>query len=157
MFICWYPTSKYMITLFYGISLQLEHLAFYLIELCLVEYEALNFKPSLLCASAIYAARCTLQMTPPWTPLLGKHTHYEESSVRYSPLFRNYGVLCVPNKILSCKVDLLDPLSVEKEQPGNIYFFIFQLLWSCDQEKKSSVKFLFCCSVGCRQLLVMPF
>ncbi|KAM7526912.1 hypothetical protein LguiA_016814 [Lonicera macranthoides] len=61
---------------------KLEHLAFYLIELCLVEYEALNFKPSLLCASAIYVARCTLQMTPPWTPLLGKHTHYEESSVR---------------------------------------------------------------------------
>ncbi|PPE02450.1 hypothetical protein GOBAR_DD00539 [Gossypium barbadense] len=41
---------------------KLEHLAFYLIELCLVEYEALKFKPSLLCASAIYVARCTLQM-----------------------------------------------------------------------------------------------
>ncbi|KAE8687160.1 Cyclin b3,1, putative isoform 2 [Hibiscus syriacus] len=31
-----------------------EHLAFYLIELCLVEYEAVKFKPSLLCASAIF-------------------------------------------------------------------------------------------------------
>ncbi|KAK0598010.1 hypothetical protein LWI29_030743 [Acer saccharum] len=56
---------------------KLEHLAFYLIELSLVEYEALKFKPSLLCASAIYVARCTLQMTPVWTPLLSKHARYD--------------------------------------------------------------------------------
>lgn len=61
---------------------KFEHLAFYLIELSLVEYEAVDFKPSLLCASAIYLARCTLQMTPAWTPLLGKHAQYEESQVR---------------------------------------------------------------------------
>ncbi|KAF9587649.1 hypothetical protein IFM89_004481, partial [Coptis chinensis] len=57
---------------------KLEHLAFYLIELCLTEYEALKFRSSLLCASAIYVARCTLQMSPAWTPLLCKHAHYEE-------------------------------------------------------------------------------
>ncbi|XP_022735101.1 putative cyclin-B3-1 isoform X2 [Durio zibethinus] len=61
---------------------KLEHLSFYLIELCLVEYEALKFKPSLLCASAIYVARCTLQMTPSWTPLLCKHAHYDVSEIR---------------------------------------------------------------------------
>ncbi|KAB1216869.1 putative cyclin-B3-1 [Morella rubra] len=61
---------------------QLEHLGFYLIELCLIEYEALKFKPSLLCASAIYVARCTLHMTPAWTPLLCKHARYEESQLR---------------------------------------------------------------------------
>ncbi|XP_024021097.1 putative cyclin-B3-1 isoform X2 [Morus notabilis] len=60
---------------------KLEHLAFYLIELCLVEYEALMFKPSLLCASAIFVARCTLQMTP-WTPLLCRHARYEVSQLR---------------------------------------------------------------------------
>ena len=38
---------------------QLEHLAFYLVELCLVEYEALKFKPPLLCASIIYVAMYT--------------------------------------------------------------------------------------------------
>ncbi|EHA8589053.1 putative cyclin-B3-1 [Cocos nucifera] len=62
---------------------KLEHLAFYLIELCLVEYEALKFKPSLLCASAIYVARCTLQITPFWTGLLRKHARYEESQLRH--------------------------------------------------------------------------
>ncbi|XP_059441345.1 putative cyclin-B3-1 [Corylus avellana] len=61
---------------------KLEHLAFYLIELCVVEYEALKYKPSLLCASAIYVARCTLHMTPAWTPLLCKHSRYEESQLR---------------------------------------------------------------------------
>ncbi|KAJ7948995.1 Cyclin [Quillaja saponaria] len=60
---------------------KLEHLAFYLIELCLVEYEALAFKPSLLCASALYVARCTLQMTP-WTSMLRKHARYEATDIR---------------------------------------------------------------------------
>ncbi|XP_060188801.1 putative cyclin-B3-1 isoform X2 [Lycium barbarum] len=62
---------------------KFEHLAFYLIELCLVEYEALNYKPSMLCASAIYVARCTMQMTPAWTPLLGMHARYQESQLRH--------------------------------------------------------------------------
>ncbi|XP_022969454.1 putative cyclin-B3-1 isoform X1 [Cucurbita maxima] len=61
---------------------QLEHLSFYLIELALVEYEALSFKPSLLCASALYVARCTLQISPCWTALLNKHTRYEASQIR---------------------------------------------------------------------------
>ncbi|KAJ4879369.1 cyclin b3 [Raphanus sativus] len=61
---------------------KLEQLAFYLIELCLVEYEALKFKPSMLCASAIYVARCTLRMTPVWTPLLNNHTHYNVSQMK---------------------------------------------------------------------------
>ncbi|KAL3503765.1 hypothetical protein ACH5RR_038214 [Cinchona calisaya] len=63
---------------------KFEHLAFYLIELCLVEYEALKYKPSLLCASAIYLARCTMEMAPTWTPLLRKHSRYEESQIRSS-------------------------------------------------------------------------
>ncbi|KAL6495708.1 hypothetical protein OROGR_030271 [Orobanche gracilis] len=61
---------------------KFEHLAFYLIELCLVEHEALNYKASLLCASAIYVARCTMHMAQPWTPLLAKHARYEENQIR---------------------------------------------------------------------------
>nr|TKS07582.1 putative cyclin-B3-1 isoform X3 [Populus alba] len=63
-------------------DMKLEHLAFYLIELCLVEYKALKFKPSMLCASAIYVARSTLQMAPAWTPLLARHAHYQVSQIR---------------------------------------------------------------------------
>nr|XP_027100980.1 putative cyclin-B3-1 [Coffea arabica]XP_027100981.1 putative cyclin-B3-1 [Coffea arabica]XP_027127476.1 putative cyclin-B3-1 [Coffea arabica]XP_027127477.1 putative cyclin-B3-1 [Coffea arabica] len=65
-----------------GSDTAFEHLAFYLIELCLVEYEALKYKPSLLCASAIYLARCTMEMNPTWTPLLEKHSRYRESQIR---------------------------------------------------------------------------
>ncbi|KAJ0043821.1 hypothetical protein Pint_18095 [Pistacia integerrima] len=65
---------------------KLEHLAFYLIELSLVEYEALKFKSSLLCASAIYVARCTLQMTPAWTSLLVKHARYDVPQIRHISL-----------------------------------------------------------------------
>ncbi|KAL6546940.1 hypothetical protein OROMI_022661 [Orobanche minor] len=61
---------------------KFEHLAFYLIELCLVEHEALNYKASLLCSSAIYVARCTMQMAQPWTSLLAKHARYEEYQIR---------------------------------------------------------------------------
>ncbi|XP_058747291.1 putative cyclin-B3-1 isoform X3 [Vicia villosa] len=63
-------------------NMKLEHMAFFLIDLCLVEYEALAFKPSLLCASALYLARCTLQITPSWTPLLQKHARYDVSQMR---------------------------------------------------------------------------
>ncbi|KAG5237320.1 cyclin-B3 [Salix suchowensis] len=63
-------------------DLKLEHLAFYLIELCLVEYKALKFKPSMLCASAIYVARSTLQISPAWTPLLTRHARYQVSQIR---------------------------------------------------------------------------
>ncbi|CAL0333661.1 unnamed protein product [Lupinus luteus] len=62
---------------------KLEHMAFFLIDLCLVEYEALAFKPSLLCASALYVARCTIQITPPWTPLLHKHARYGVLQIRH--------------------------------------------------------------------------
>lgn len=68
---------------FFCMCFQFEHLAFYLIELCLVEYEALNYKPSMLCASAVYVARCTMKIAPVWTPLLTKHTRYNESEIRF--------------------------------------------------------------------------
>lgn len=61
---------------------QLEELAFYLLELCLVEYEALKWKPSMLAASAIYMAQHILQRMPAWTRLLQKHAHYRESELK---------------------------------------------------------------------------
>ncbi|XP_031499091.1 putative cyclin-B3-1 isoform X2 [Nymphaea colorata] len=61
---------------------KLEHLSFYLVELCQTAYEALKFKASLLCASSIYLARCTLRISPAWTTLLQKHTDYEEMELR---------------------------------------------------------------------------
>ncbi|KAE8724105.1 hypothetical protein F3Y22_tig00010888pilonHSYRG00011 [Hibiscus syriacus] len=39
---------------------KLEFLSYFMIELCLVEYEMLKFPPSLLAAAAIFTAHCRL-------------------------------------------------------------------------------------------------
>ncbi|XVF74112.1 hypothetical protein PTKIN_Ptkin13bG0034100 [Pterospermum kingtungense] len=43
-----------------GSNKKLELLSFFMMELCLVEYEMLKFPPSLLAAAAIFTAQCTL-------------------------------------------------------------------------------------------------
>ncbi|XP_057818207.2 putative cyclin-B3-1 isoform X1 [Cryptomeria japonica] len=61
---------------------ELENLSFYLIELCLVEYESLQWKPSMLAASVTCIAQHVLKREPPWTRLLQKHAHYIESELK---------------------------------------------------------------------------
>ncbi|KAF3446895.1 hypothetical protein FNV43_RR12075 [Rhamnella rubrinervis] len=46
---------------------KLELLSFFMIELCLVEYQMLKFAPSLLAAAAIYTAQCTLSGFRQWS------------------------------------------------------------------------------------------
>ncbi|CAD5313278.1 unnamed protein product [Arabidopsis thaliana] len=50
---------------------KLEILSFFMIELCLVEYEMLEYLPSKLAASAIYTAQCTLKGFEEWSKTLG--------------------------------------------------------------------------------------
>lgn len=57
---------------------KLELLAFYLIELCLVEYEMLKFPPSLLAASAVFTAQCTVGKANQWSKTSERHTNYSE-------------------------------------------------------------------------------
>uniref|UniRef100_A0A7N0VB72 B-like cyclin n=1 Tax=Kalanchoe fedtschenkoi TaxID=63787 RepID=A0A7N0VB72_KALFE len=61
---------------------KLEVLSFFLMELCLVEYEMLKFPPSLLAASAIYTAQCTLYGFPQWTRTCEWHTSYSEHQLQ---------------------------------------------------------------------------
>ncbi|KAI3810074.1 hypothetical protein L1987_19681 [Smallanthus sonchifolius] len=100
---------------------KFENLAFFLIELCLVEYDALHYKPSLLCASAIYVARCTLHLAPAWTPLLCKHSRYQEFQIRdcaemilgFHQAARKAVLRVTYDKYMSsknCKVALIKPL-----------------------------------------------
>ncbi|GAQ89765.1 Cyclin B and related kinase-activating proteins [Klebsormidium nitens] len=60
---------------------QLETTAFFLVELCLVEYAFLRFTPSLLAAAAVHTALKTLNRTP-WSPALHKHSGYSETALR---------------------------------------------------------------------------
>ncbi|KAJ4879562.1 Cyclin-B2-3 [Raphanus sativus] len=60
---------------------KLEVLSFFIIELCLVEYEMLEYTPSMLAASAIYTARCTLNGFEEWSKTCEFHTGYTEEEL----------------------------------------------------------------------------
>ncbi|KAF8112664.1 hypothetical protein N665_0062s0017 [Sinapis alba] len=55
-----------------------EVLASFLIELALVEYEMLRFPPSLVAATAVYTAQCTLDGFRKWNSTCEFHSHYSE-------------------------------------------------------------------------------
>ncbi|XP_019059396.1 PREDICTED: cyclin-B2-4-like isoform X1 [Tarenaya hassleriana] len=60
---------------------KLELLSFFIIELCLVEYEMLKYPPSQLAASAIYTAECTLNGFKQWNKTCELHTGYTEEQL----------------------------------------------------------------------------
>ncbi|KAJ6288835.1 hypothetical protein OIU76_024756 [Salix suchowensis] len=60
---------------------QLELLSFFLIELSLVEHEMLKFPPSLLAASAIYTAQCTIYGFKEWNRTCEWHSNYSEEQL----------------------------------------------------------------------------
>jgi cyclin B len=66
--------------------MQLEMMAFFYVELCLVSYEMVKFSPSMLAASAIYTAQNTLKKPKEdcWTPLLKHHSGYSEAQLMYA-------------------------------------------------------------------------
>lgn len=62
---------------------ELENMVFFLTELGLIHYSVIMANnPSKLAASAVYAARCTLNKTPAWTETLKHHTGYYEDELR---------------------------------------------------------------------------
>ena len=60
---------------------QLELLSFFMIELCLVEYEVLKFSPSLLSAAAIFTAQCTLSGCKHRSKTVEWYTTYSEEQL----------------------------------------------------------------------------
>ncbi|KAL7231212.1 hypothetical protein ACSBR2_009470 [Camellia fascicularis] len=60
---------------------KLELLSFFLMELCLVEYETLKFVPSFLAAAAIYTAQSTLYGFKQWSKTCEWHTTYSEDQL----------------------------------------------------------------------------
>ncbi|KAK6256999.1 hypothetical protein QUC31_000458 [Theobroma cacao] len=60
---------------------KLELLSFFMIELCLVEYEMLKFPPSLLAAAAIFTAQCTISGSKNWTKTSEWYTAYSEEQL----------------------------------------------------------------------------
>ncbi|KAK4710094.1 hypothetical protein R3W88_004607 [Solanum pinnatisectum] len=85
---------------------QLEELSFFLIELCLVEYEMLKYPPSFMAAAAIYTAHCTLYGVKEWSRTCEWHT--EDSLivkliVSYHEKAKTGGLIRVHNKYNTSK------------------------------------------------------
>ncbi|XP_021297377.1 G2/mitotic-specific cyclin S13-7-like isoform X2 [Herrania umbratica] len=60
---------------------KMENMVYFLAELCMMHYESTRYCPSMVAASAVYAARCTLNKTPTWTDTLKFHTGYSEAQL----------------------------------------------------------------------------
>lgn len=64
-------------------TMQMENMVFFLAELGLMQYPTIIlYPPSLIAASAVYAARCTLEKSPFWSETLKHHTGYSEDQLR---------------------------------------------------------------------------
>ncbi|KAL8532120.1 hypothetical protein ACS0TY_008656 [Phlomoides rotata] len=60
---------------------KLELLSFFLIELCLVEYDMLKYPPSFLAAAAVYTAHCTLYGVSQWSTACEWHISYTKDQL----------------------------------------------------------------------------
>lgn len=76
-------------------SSQLELLAFFIVELCLVEYKMLKFPPSLLAAAAIYTAQCSLYRLKQWTKTSEWLTNYPEDQLLWATLLFCFAITCI--------------------------------------------------------------
>ncbi|KAL1291731.1 hypothetical protein HN51_060258 [Arachis hypogaea] len=60
---------------------QLENMSHFLSELGMMHYATLMYCPSMVAASAVFAARCTLNKTPLWSDTLKLHTGYTQEQL----------------------------------------------------------------------------
>ncbi|XP_020101934.1 G2/mitotic-specific cyclin S13-7-like isoform X2 [Ananas comosus] len=60
---------------------EMEHMVFFFAELGLMQYSMIMYCPSMVAASAVYAARCTLRKSPLWTETLKHHTGFSEQQL----------------------------------------------------------------------------
>ncbi|KAH0936602.1 hypothetical protein HID58_004063 [Brassica napus] len=83
----WYltvPTQYVFLVRFIKASVsdpEMENMVHFLAELGMMHYDTLKFCPSMLAASAVYTARCSLNKSPAWTDTLKFHTGYSESEI----------------------------------------------------------------------------
>ncbi|KAM0953917.1 putative cyclin domain-containing protein [Dioscorea sansibarensis] len=60
---------------------EMEHMVFFLSELALMHYPMIMYCPSIIAASAVYVARCTLNKSPLWSETLKRHTGFTETQL----------------------------------------------------------------------------
>ncbi|KAL3534711.1 hypothetical protein ACH5RR_003172 [Cinchona calisaya] len=60
---------------------NMENMVYFLAELGMMNYSTIIYCPSMIAASAVYAARCTLNKSPLWDDTLKLHTGYSEPQI----------------------------------------------------------------------------
>ncbi|KAL2952491.1 hypothetical protein AAZX31_19G114300 [Glycine max] len=60
---------------------ELENMAHFMSELGMMNYATLMYCPSMVAASAVFAARCTLNKAPLWNETLKLHTGYSQEQL----------------------------------------------------------------------------
>ncbi|KAL6588023.1 hypothetical protein OROMI_001001 [Orobanche minor] len=60
---------------------QMEQLSFFIVELCLVDYEMLRFSPPLLAAAAVFTAQCTLSGSKQRSKTCMSYTSYGQDQL----------------------------------------------------------------------------
>ncbi|KAM0055181.1 putative cyclin domain-containing protein [Helianthus debilis subsp. tardiflorus] len=60
---------------------KLDQMSFFLMELCLVEYETVKFAPSFLAAASVYTAQCSLYGLKQWSRTCEWYTSYSEDQL----------------------------------------------------------------------------
>ncbi|KAJ6700166.1 G2/MITOTIC-SPECIFIC CYCLIN S13-6 [Salix purpurea] len=61
---------------------EVENMVNFIAELGMMHFDTIMFCPSMVAASAVYVARCTLNKTPFWTDTLKKHTGFSEPQLK---------------------------------------------------------------------------
>ncbi|XP_027069818.1 G2/mitotic-specific cyclin S13-7 [Coffea arabica] len=83
----WYltvPTPYVFLVRFVKASIpdsNMENMVYFLAELALMNYATIIYCPSMIAASAVYAARCTLNKSPLWDETLKFHTGFSETQI----------------------------------------------------------------------------
>ncbi|GER51921.1 cyclin [Striga asiatica] len=78
------PTPYVFLVRFIKASLtdsNVENMVYFLAELGMMNYTTLMYCPSMIAASAVYAARCTLNKAPFWNETLKLHTGFSEKQL----------------------------------------------------------------------------
>ncbi|WCJ28725.1 Cyclin family protein [Euphorbia peplus] len=90
---------------------EMENMVYFLAELGIMHYDTIMFCPSMVAASAVYVARCTLKKSPAWTETLKVHTGFSESQLKEcAGLLAFYHTRATENKLQTINRKYSNPI-----------------------------------------------
>ncbi|GMP87323.1 hypothetical protein CsSME_00039745 [Camellia sinensis var. sinensis] len=79
---------------------HIENMVYFLAELGIMNYATIIYCPSMLAASAVYTARCTLNKSPAWNDTLKLHTGFSETQLMdFAKLLVSFHLIAAENKL----------------------------------------------------------